>query len=70
MPLPHSQMLTVALTEDEADPTGPTMLALCEQERLVLRPHVPYEFYVADGCGRCEELANIACGGRVRGGRG
>lgn len=36
-----------------------TVLALCEQEALILKPDVLYRFEVAIGCSKCESLAGI-----------
>lgn len=33
------------------------VMALCESERLGLRPNVTYRFEVRPGCQRCAELA-------------
>lgn len=42
-------------TEDEAI----TVLFLCEQEHLFLKPNQLYRFEVSPGCKRCKELAEI-----------
>jgi hypothetical protein len=41
----------------DAGPDYCVQLALCEQERLILRPNVPYMFTVHPGCARCNQLA-------------
>lgn len=35
------------------------VLALCEQEAVVLRPNVLYRFEVVEGCKKCAKLARV-----------
>lgn len=37
-----------------------SVLALCETERVYLRPGVLYKFEVVKGCERCKALAELA----------
>lgn len=35
-------------------------MALCEQERVILRPNILYRFVVHPGCPKCARVAEIA----------
>lgn len=43
-----------------------TVLFLCEQEHLILKPNQLYRFEVSPGCKRCQELAALYESNKVR----